>query len=92
MALAIKLTTASKSDDEEQQQLLLDAYSAVDDYIVSSVNFSSLVSELADYSFDESDMYSIPGSTKQDTDWEAYNVDEEEFYDLMLEVFYQEIQ
>jgi LCP family protein required for cell wall assembly len=92
MALAIKLTTASKSDDEEQQQLLLDAYSAVDDYIVSSVNFSSLVSELADYSFDESDMYSIPGSTKQETDWEVYNVDEEEFYEMMLDVFYEEVQ
>jgi LCP family protein required for cell wall assembly len=91
-ALTSKLNTAAKSDDEEEQQLLLDAYSAVNDYIVSSVDFSSLVSELADYSFDESDMYSIPGSTQQDTDWEAYNVDEEEFYDLILDVFYEEVQ
>jgi hypothetical protein len=37
-------------------------------------------------------MYSIPGSTQQDTDWEAYNVDEEEFYDLILDVFYEEVQ
>jgi anionic cell wall polymer biosynthesis LytR-Cps2A-Psr (LCP) family protein len=91
-ALTSKLNTAAKSNDEEEQQLLLDAYSAVNDYIVSSVDFSSLVSELADYSFDESDMYSIPGSTQQDTDWEAYNVDEEEFYDLILDVFYEEVQ
>lgn len=91
-ALALKLTSASKSNDEDEQQLLLDAYASVNDYIVSSVDFSSLVSELADYSFDESDMYSVPGSTQQETDWEAYNVDEEEFYDLILDVFYEEVQ
>jgi LCP family protein required for cell wall assembly len=92
IALANRLTEAAKSDDEDEQQMALNAYDAVSDYVVSSVDFSSLVSEIAGYSFDDSDMYSVPGTTQMGEKWEEYVVDEEGLYDLIINVFYQEVQ
>lgn len=87
--LAEILTAAAKSDDELEQQTAAKAYDAVSDYVVSSVDFASLVAEISGYSFDEAeDMYTVPGTTSRETEWEEYNVDEDGLYELIIDVFY----
>jgi LCP family protein required for cell wall assembly len=89
--LAAKLSAAASSDDEDEQALAMNAFDAVEDYTVSSINFSSFVEEIAKYSFDESDMYTVPGTTQMGEKWEEYIIDESEFYQLIIDVFYNEV-
>lgn len=65
-------------------------YDSVVDYMVSSVDFTSLVSELLEYEYDDSRMYIVPGEMKQGELWEEYIVDDEDFYDMIIQVFYTE--
>lgn len=67
-------------------------YESLEDYIVSSIDFASLVSEVSEYSFDAStDMYSIPGETKMGEKYEEYYIDEDAFYEMILDIFYKEV-
>lgn len=67
-------------------------YESLEDYIVSSIDFASLVSEISEYSFDAStDMYSIPGETKMGEKYEEYYIDEDAFYEMVLDIFYNEV-
>ena len=36
-------------------------------------------------------MYTVPGETSQEGVYEEYHIDEEAFYDLMIQVFYKEV-
>jgi hypothetical protein len=76
---------------EEEQQMALDAYNAVEDYTVSTVDFASLIAQIAGYTFDASDMYTIPGTTTMGLRYEEYNVDEDAFYDMIIDLFYEEV-
>lgn len=67
-------------------------FNATKEYMVSSVDFTELVSKLVDYEYSEDDMYTVPGKMEQGDEFEEYNIDEDEFYDLILEVFYNEVE
>lgn len=67
-------------------------YDATRDYMVTSVDFTQLVSKLIDYDYSEEDMYTVPGELKQGEEFEEYHIDEDGFYDLILEVFYDEVE
>ncbi len=71
---------------------IVDIYESVQDYIVSSVDFTSLVEQLMDYSFSEDIMYTVPGETQMGEEFEEYYVDEEAFYDLIIQIFYNKIE
>lgn len=67
-------------------------YESLEDYIVSSIDFANLVSEVSEYSFDaETNMYSVPGETVMGDYYEEYYVDEEAFYQMIIDVFYCEV-
>ncbi|MGN0435020.1 MAG: LCP family protein [Wujia sp.] len=88
LALAAKL----KETANDNKKLLLNAYNEVEDYVVNSVDFAELIDETSGYSFDSSDMYSIPGEMKMGERFEEYYVDEEALYDLIIQVFYVEVE
>lgn len=69
----------------------VDIYESIDEYIVSSIDFASLVSEVKDYTYTSDNLYTIPGETRMGEKYEEYHVDEEAFYDMILEVFYTEV-
>jgi hypothetical protein len=51
------------------------------------------MSSLLEYEYSEDDMYSVPGETTVGEDgYEEYHVDEEAFYDLIIQVFYEEVE
>lgn len=69
----------------------VDIYESLEDYMVSSIDFASLVGEVQNYSFSAENMYSIPGETRMGDKYEEYYVDEDAFYDMIIEVFYEEV-
>ena len=67
-------------------------YNSIADYMVSSVDFVTFVQELFLYNYDENNMYIVPGEMQQGEVWEEYIVDQDEFYDLIMEVFYKKVE
>ena len=67
-------------------------YDSVSDYLVTDVDFANLVSELVTYGFDESRMYTVPGETEMGEVYEEFYVDDDALYDLIIEVFYKEVE
>lgn len=76
---------------------VLDIYNSISDYLVTSVDFTSLITELMDYGFSENQMYTVPGEPVlgepiDGTAYEEYRVDEEKMQDLIMQVFYTPVQ
>ena len=73
-------------------EVAADIYESVSDYAVSSVDFAALAKDVIGYEFSEDIMYTIPGETVMGDKYEEYHVDEEEFYDLIIDIFYNEVE
>lgn len=80
-----------QGESEANSVLALDIYNSVEDYLVTDVDFTELVSSLMDYEYSDERMYTVPGETVKGEQFEEYNVDEKVFYDLVIEVFYKEV-
>ena len=70
---------------------MLDIYESIEDYVVTNIDFADLASELSKYEYDDSRMYTVPGETVMGEEFEEYYVDEEEFYDMIIDIFYEEV-
>ena len=81
-----------KSQSYGSAVLAEDMYSAVEDYLVTDLDFETLADSLVDYDFSEDEMYTIPGKTSQGEEFEEFNVDEDEFYDMIINIFYNEVE
>ena len=71
--------------------LALDIYNSVKDYLVTDVDFTSLVTSLMGYEYSPERMYTVPGETVKGDTYEEYNVDQEQFYDMVINIFYTEV-
>lgn len=70
-------------------------YNSISDYLVSSVDFSDLITELMGYEFSDDDMCTVPGETKMGKPvdgkrFEEYYVDEDKMQELIIQTFYEE--
>jgi LCP family protein required for cell wall assembly len=79
-------TTINDSDDA------MNIYDSLEDYLVTSVDFSKLVDELMQYELDESDIYSIQGETVKGKTFEEFHVDDDALYEMILDIFYNEVE
>lgn len=82
-----KLNQYSSSDGEKA----INIYNSISDYIVTNMNATDVITELMNYEFDESRMYTVPGETKMGDVYEEFYVDNQEFYKIILDVFYKEV-
>ena len=82
-----KLKTAAGNDVSAAVKI----YESIEEYIVSSIDFAGLVSEVSGYTYTSDNLYTIPGETVMGEVYEEYHVDEEAFYDMILEIFYTEV-
>lgn len=82
-------TMASAGKDEAK---LMKIHDAVQDYLVTNIDLLRLVEELNEYQFDSSRMYSVPGETIMGNRLEEYHVDQEAFYEMILEIFYEPLE
>lgn len=86
-ALFAKMKTVTESNSS----IFKTINSSIKDYTVSSMDFVKLAEMSADYTFDESHMYTIPGETVQGEVFEEYNVDDPALYEMILEIFYEPV-
>jgi LCP family protein required for cell wall assembly len=78
---------------DDRQATVTDVFNAIEDYTVTDIDISSLMSSLLEYEYSEDNMYSIPGETTVGEDgYEEFYVDEDAFYDLIIQVFYEEAE
>lgn len=66
-------------------------YDSVADYLVTSVDFTKLLTEIVSYDFSDDNLYTVPGETVMGEDYEEYYVDEDAFSDLIINVFYEQV-
>ena len=71
---------------------VLEVYTSIEDYIVTNIDFVDLVSELMSYEYDKSRMYTVPGETIKGEVFEEYHVDDDALYDMVFDVFYNEVK
>ena len=77
---------------ESSTSAMLGVYNAISDYLVTNIMVTDILEELAGYEYDESRLYTVPGETVMGDQFEEYCVDEDAFYELILEVFYEEVE
>lgn len=70
-------------------------YKIIEDYSVTDVSLdklSYLASQLTGYTFETSDIYSVPGkSVTSGVEYEEFYVDEEALYEMIIEIFYEPV-
>jgi len=64
----------------------------MEDYLVTSIDFAKLAEDASEYAFDESHMYNVPGEMVMGEIYEEYYVDEDAFYEMILELFYNQVE
>lgn len=69
----------------------LDIYESISDYIVTNIDIASLFLQLEDYEYSEQ-KYSVPGETRMGEVFEEYHVDDDALYDMIIELFYVEVE
>jgi anionic cell wall polymer biosynthesis LytR-Cps2A-Psr (LCP) family protein len=92
MAYMDKLKVQAQGDSN----VVVDVYDRIADYLVTSVDFTSLITSLLEYDFTEDAMYTVPGETElgEPIDGERYAeyyVDEAAMQDLIMQVFYEPV-
>ena len=75
---------------------VVDIYDSISDYLVTSVDFTSLITELMDYDFSQNQLYTVPGETVagepvDGQTYEEYHIDEDGLKKLIMEVFYEPV-
>ncbi len=70
---------------------IISIYDSIEDYIVTNLDFPKLASDFSAYEFDAENMYTVPGETIMGDEFEEYHVDDNALYDMIIEVFYNEV-
>lgn len=78
-----EIATGSKSE-------ALSIYDQISDYSVTNMSIGDLVYELKDYTY-SGQMYSLPGEMVEGAQYEEYNVDPESLYQMVIDIFYEEV-
>ncbi len=86
-----KLFTQIQDKALTSKRSILEIHDKVEDYLVASIDFVKLAEDVSAYEFNEEQMYSLPGETVMGEIYEEYYIDEDAFYEMMLEIFYEEV-
>ena len=79
-----QIAAGSKSD-------ALAIYDQIADYSVTNMAIGDLIYELKDYTY-SGEMYSLPGEMVEGAQYEEYYVNPEELYQLVIDIFYEEVE
>lgn len=87
--------TKMKAAVKENPTVVIDLYNAVQAQMVTDITLDEatyLASIAADYHFDNNSFYMMQGETVQGEQFEEFYVDENALYEMILEVFYEEVE
>lgn len=80
------------STQEDRSTTVTEVFNAISDYTVTDIDFTKLLNTLLDYGYSGDDLYTVPGESQVGSDGhEEYYVDEDTFYDLIIRIFYEEV-
>lgn len=65
-------------------------YTAMEEYTVTDMDAEEMITSLLGYSFNEQQIYTVPGETVMGEELEEYHVDDGALYELILSIFYKE--
>lgn len=85
---------AAKKTMKEDITLPVKLYNTLSKYMVTDITIdeaSYLAARILDYNVDPGRFYSLQGETVMGEEFEEFYVDEEALYELILEVFYEEV-
>ena len=85
----------AKEETKKDMTLPVQVYSDLSKYMTTDITVSDLTylaSTALDYSFDMSKIYTLQGETVQGNIYEEFYPDEDALYELILDVFYQEVE
>ena len=88
----IALVERMKEMAAENEKSLLSVYRSIEDYSVSNIDFADFIEDASKYQFDASHLYTVPGETVMGEEFEEYYIDESAFYEMLIEVFYEQIE
>ena len=90
-AFVAKAKTAVKKNPS----VVLDLYNGIRPQMVTDLSADEVVylaSTLKDYRFEEGNLYTLQGETKKGERYEEFYADEDALYQLIIEVFYEEVE
>lgn len=76
----------------QDKSAAVDIYNSMSDYLVTNMDATGMLTETLQYSFDDSQVYTVPGETVMGEQFEEYHVDEDALYQLILELFYEPVE
>lgn len=85
---------AAKDAVKKDVTAVIDLYQAVSARMVTDISIDEavyLASVLADYRFDADNFHMLRGETVEGEKFEEFYVDEKELYEMILEIFYEEV-
>jgi len=85
------ITQLEKSSIKDEVSIM-NIYDRIEDYIVTNIDFVKLAEDISEYEFDASQMYDVPGETIMGERFAEYYVDEYELYDMIINIFYEEVE
>lgn len=77
---------------QADESAVLRIYNSIEAYLVTNMDFDKLAGEALDYTFDESQMYTVPGETIMGDVYEEFYIDEDEFYQMVIDIFYKPVE
>ena len=80
----VKTTSMSASDASK-------IYDEISDYTVTNMTIADFILEIKDYTY-SGEMYNLPGEMTDGENFEEYNVDSEELYKMIIDIFYDEVE
>ncbi len=86
---------AAKKAAKENISTAIDLYDAIEPQMVTDITMDEvayLAPVLTDYGFDDDSFYMLKGETVMGEQFEEFNVDEDDLYEMILTVFYEEVK
>lgn len=86
---------AAKQAAKKDITVVVELYQAISDQMVTDITLNEaayLAPILVDYSFDEEGFYMLKGQTVMGDKFEEFYVDEDALYEMILDVFYEEVK
>ncbi len=85
------IATNAKDKTSEDTDFIVEMQEALKPYMVTNMG-NDVLAKLAEAKFDtESGIIDIPGEGVEGADFDEYHIDEKELYELVLELFYEEM-
>ena len=88
----ISLMSKIKGMANQGEKAIMSVYESAEDYIVTNIDFLQLAEDASEYGFHPSQMYTIPGETIMGARFEEHYIDENALYDMIIEIFYEEVK